>query len=219
MTKAKLQEVPQDQDQNQAEIEGITPAPAAAKRAETAIATVKMDDGRVLDFPGKRRQLKTTSVNADGQIVLHMDYVNGECRQFTMHPDLVLDYAAHGMMQKYGDKFTDEKDLDDAVNGVDQLHERLGSGRWEDVSEAKGSGAGGSILVRAMVEASAGKKSKEQISAFLAAKTKEYKELLKKHKDIAPIIARLEAEKASKNAEKNPQLHSNLADEVGDFLA
>jgi hypothetical protein len=58
--------------------------------------------------------------------------------------------------------------------------------------------AGTSILIRALVEVSS--KSVEQIKAFLKDKTQAEKMALRVSTKLKPVVDRLEAERASKNA-------------------
>ena len=52
-------------------------------KTETQVETVTMTDGRVVDFAGKRKLLKESSVNADGKVQVRLDFRNGETRLFT----------------------------------------------------------------------------------------------------------------------------------------
>ena len=50
------------------------------------ITTVTMLDGRVVDFPGKRKLQKTYTIGEDGTVVVKLDFINGETRIFTIPP-------------------------------------------------------------------------------------------------------------------------------------
>lgn len=163
-------------------------------KQETAIETVTMTDGRVVDFAGKRKLQKESFVK-DGKVTIRLDFRNGETRTFTVPDSLLLKFAAHGAEQKLGDEIAGLNDLDDAVLAIDELTERLARGEWGVKREANGM-AGTSVLARALVEHTG--KTMEQIKAFLGGKTQAEKVALRNNPKVKPIVERLEAEKASK---------------------
>lgn len=163
---------------------------------KNAIETVTMLDGRIVDFPGKRKILKSATISDDGAVTVHMDFRNGEARHFTIPTDMLAKFAAHGAEQKLGDETAGLEDLDDAVLAIDSLMDRLNAGEWNQKREANGM-AGTSILVRALVESTG--KSLEAIKTFLADKTHAQKVALRGNPKIKPIVERLEAEKAAKS--------------------
>ena len=73
-------------------------------KTETQVETVTMTDGRVVDFAGKRKLLKESSVSADGKVQVRLDFRNGETRLFTLPDSLLTKFAAHGAEQKLGDE-------------------------------------------------------------------------------------------------------------------
>lgn len=162
--------------------------------AETTYETVKMSDGRAVDFPGKRQLIKTSTI--DGQdLRVQLDFRNGETRLFTLPANLISQFALHGAEQKLGDEIAGVKDLDDAVLAIDELIDRLYNGEWGAKRETSGI-AGTSVLVRALIEATG--KTAEQIKAFLSNKSHAEKLALRTSAKIKPIVDRIEAEKASK---------------------
>lgn len=163
-------------------------------KKETQIETVTMKDGRIVDFPGKRKMLKE-SIVADGKVSVRLDFRNGETRLFTIPDALTSKFAAHGAEQKLGDETAGLEDLDDMVLAVDELIDRLYNGDWSIRREANGM-AGTSVLAKALVEVTG--KSVEQVRAFLKAKTQAEKVALRNSAKIKPVVERLEAEKASK---------------------
>ena len=171
-------------------------APAATKKAKTEITSVTMDDGRVVDFPGKRRLLKESIFLADGTVQIRMDFRNGETRLFTVPTGLLARFAAHGAEQKLGDETAGLDDIDDAVLAVDELMDRLAKGEWAVRKEGAGLG-GTSVLLRALIEAYP-TKTKDELRNFLSPKTQAEKLALRESSRLKPIIARLEAEKAQK---------------------
>ena len=166
-------------------------------KTETQVVTVTMTDGRVVDFAGKRKLLKDSSVNADGKVQVRLDFRNGETRLFTLPDNLLPKFAAHGAEQKLGDEIAGLDDVEDCVLAVDELIDRLYNGEWGIKREANGM-AGTSVLVRALVEHTG--KTVEQIKQFLSGKSQAEKVALRNNPKIKPIVERIEAEKASKKA-------------------
>lgn len=166
-------------------------------KTETQVETVTMTDGRIVDFAGKRKLLKESSVNADGKVQVRLDFRNGETRLFTLPDALLNKFAAHGAEQKLGDEIAGLTDTEDCVLAVDELIDRLYNGEWSVKREANGM-AGTSVLVRALVEHTG--KTVEQIKQFLSGKSQAEKVALRNNPKIKPIVERIEAEKASKKA-------------------
>lgn len=162
----------------------------------TAINTVTLQDGRIVEFVGKRKLLKDSILNADGTVSVRLDFVNGETRLFTIPADLMAKFAAHGAEQKLGDEIASLEDPADCVMAVDSLIDRLYNLEWNAKKESNGM-AGTSILARALVEHSG--KTMEQIKAFLLNKNQAEKVALRNNASIKPIVDRLETEKAAKS--------------------
>lgn len=159
------------------------------------VETVKMSDGRVVDFAGKRKMLKESILGGSGEVSIRIDFRNGETRSIALNPTLMSKFAAHGAEQKYGDEVAGVEDVDDMVLAIDELHSRLEKGEWS--TRAQGGGVSGtSVLVRALVEHTS--KTVEQIRKFLEGKTQAQKIALRNNKSIKPIVDRIEAEKAAK---------------------
>lgn len=159
-------------------------------KAPTAIETVTMNDGRIVDFAGKRKMLKSSAGNQ-----VRFDFRNGETRLFTIPADMTLKFATHGAEQKIGDEAAGLDDVDDIVLAVDELIDRLYAGEWGIKREANGM-AGTSVLAKALCELTG--KSREQIKDFLGKKTQAEKVALRNSAKVKPIIERIESEKASK---------------------
>lgn len=165
-------------------------------KAEAAVETVTMTDGRIVDFVGKRKLLKESFVK-DGAVSVRLDFRNGETRTFTIPTALLTKFAAHGAEQKLGDEIAGLDDVEDAVMSIDTLTDRLNAGEWGVKREANGM-AGTSVLVRALVEHTG--KSVEQIKTFLGPKSQAEKVALRNNPKVKPIVERIEAEKASKKS-------------------
>lgn len=167
-----------------------------AAKQETQVETVKMTDGRVQEFPGKRKLLKESFVTADGQVQVRLDFRNGETRLFTIPSSLLQKFAAHGAEQKLGDEIAGVEDIEDCVLGMDELIDRLYNGEWAQKRESSGL-AGTSVLVKALVELLG--KPVDVVKNFLKNKTQAEKMALRNSEKLKPIVDKLEAEKASKS--------------------
>lgn len=166
-------------------------------KVETVIETVTMEDGRIVEFAGKRKLLKSSTVSAEGSVAVRLDFRNGQTRTFTIPGNLLAKFAAHGAEQKLGDEIAGLDDTEDCVMAMDELIDRLYNGEWGVKREANGM-AGTSVLARALCERTG--KTREQIKAFLAGKTQADKVALRNSAKIKPIIDRLESEKISKKS-------------------
>ena len=168
---------------------------ATSKKEEAAVKTVNMDDGTIVEFAGKRKMLKTSTVDeAAGTVKTRLDFVNGEVRFFSIPQSLLLKFAAHGAEQKLGDEIAGVDDVEDCILAVDSLLDRLHKGEWSQKRDNNGL-SGTSILARALAESS--KKPMEQIRAFLGKLSQAEKMALRNNPSIKPIVDRLEAEKQS----------------------
>lgn len=177
-----------------------------AAKKEPVITTVTMDDGRVVEFTGKRKLLKSSQVSPEGAIQTRLDFINGETRLFTIPDSLLAKFASHGAEQKLGDEIAGVEDVEDAVLAIDDLMERLSKGEW-GVARDKSGLAGASILLRALVETTG--KSVEEIKAFLKDKTAAQKAALRVNPKVKPVVDRLEAEKAAKQAKKGDSIDTD----------
>ena len=175
------------------------------KKKETEIETVKMTDGRVIDFAGKKKMLKEGLKLDDGQLAIRIDFRNGETRTYPINAALLDQFATHGAEQKYGDYLAGAKDdqgnpidVDDMVLELDELHEQLYTrAEWGTKRDASGM-AGTSILIRALSEFKGETiaQSKERVKPL----SHKEKMLLRLNPRLKPIIERMEAERASKGA-------------------
>lgn len=162
---------------------------------EKVVEKVTMTDGRVVEFAGKRRMIKTEEIDGTS-VSVRLDFRNGETRTWLVpNQAMVLRCAAHGASQKLGDEIAGEKDLDDAILAIDALMERLDKGEWGQTREGGGM-SGTSVLLRALVEHTG--KDIAVIKDFLAKKTQAEKLALRNNPSIKPIVDRLEAEKMAK---------------------
>jgi len=170
-----------------------------AAKPEPQIETVTMDDARIVEFAGKKKLIKESSITAEGRVQVRLDFRNGETRLFTIPDQMQAKFAAHGAEQKLGDEIAGLDDIDDCVLAVDELMQRLEAGEWGKTREANGL-AGTSVLARALVEQTG--QPIEKVKEFLKGKTQAEKVALRNNPKVKPIVERLEAEKASKGASK-----------------
>lgn len=184
----------------EAAVAGGAPPSTGSKKPESE--TVKLSDGRTVEFVGKRRLLKE-SLFPEGQLPqVRLDFRNGETRLFQIPQELLYRFAAHGAEQKLGDETAGEEDIDDMVMAVDAIIERLSkrnadggfAGEWSTVRQ--GGMSGTSVLMKALMEFSS--KSKEEVMAFLKDKTPADKIALRNSAKLKPIVERLESEKLAK---------------------
>lgn len=179
--------------------------PAAA--AEIASETISMLDGRKVEFAGsptsdrRRKMLKDTVFDDNGHPTVRFDFRNGETRHFRIPESLVLRLAGHGAEQKIGDAAAGEKDVDDMILAIESVMDRLSKGEWNVAREGGGFG-GTSVLMRALAELSG--KPIEEVKEKVKSMSPKEKVLLRTHAKVAPIIQRLEAEKAAKDAHVDP---------------
>lgn len=167
----------------------------ATARKEVEYTTVTMDDGRVVDFAGKRRMQKESIEGTDGELQVRLDFVNGETRLFTIPEVLASKFALHGAEQKLGDEIAGLEDVEDAVLAIDELMDRLNAGDWSVRRESSGL-AGASVLARALAELTG--KPHSQVKEDLKGLSHAEKVALRDHPKLSPIIARLEVNKKKK---------------------
>ncbi len=166
--------------------------------AEATVKTpVQMTDGRTVEFTTKQRLAKESTINEDGSISGRFDFRNGETRTFNMPSALVARFAAHGMEQKLGDSIAGETDVDDAILSFDDLLTRLNNGEWT-ATRASGGFSGASVLLKALFEVRGAdtEEARTKIKSWLETKTQAEKLALRRMDAIAPVVQRIEAEKA-----------------------
>lgn len=166
-----------------------------AKKSPTEVTTVAMTDGRLVDFAGKRRLLKSPIFTPEGRVQVRFDFRNGETRLFTIPEQLLAQFAAHGAEQKIGDEIAGLDKIEDAILAIDELIDRLYNGEW-GIKRETGSMAGTSVLLKALVEVYG--KPVETIREFLKGKTQAEKLALRANERIRPVVERLEREALSK---------------------
>lgn len=197
-------------------------AETKAVKAKPEVLTVQMEDGRSVDFVGKRKMLKEVIIEG-GQVSVRFDFRNGATRTYVVKAILKDRMAGHGASQKVGDEPAGVDDVDDMVIAVDDIIKRLDDGEWT-ATRASGDGfSGASVVIRAIGEVTG--KSAEEVKAFLqgkldAAKQRGEKlsraELYASFRNPATktgvVIERLERDKKTKESKVNADdLLSELA--------
>lgn len=157
---------------------------------------VQMENGTTVEFVGKKKMIKNTSIDDNGNIDLVLEFRNGRVVNFIVPPALMNRFAAHGAEQKIGDEIAGLVDIDDCVLAVEELCDRLTKGEWSLKREGGSGLAGTSVLARALVEMTG--KTMEAIKEFLGGKTQAEKVALRNNPKVKPFIEKIEAEKASK---------------------
>lgn len=175
---------------------GTSGAVGSTPKTKAEAEKVTMEDGRIVEFAGKRKMLKEALFPENEPPTVRFDFRNGKTRSFKIE-NLIPQFAAHGASQKIGDETAGEDDVDDMVLAVDEIIERLNQGEWA-VKREGGGFAGVSVLMRALMEHSG--KDETTVKAFLKPKSHAEKMALRSHPPIKVIVERLEAEKAAKAA-------------------
>ncbi len=191
------------------------------------VVSVQMEDGRTVEFAGKRKVLKETLIDESkvtvdeasgvvqfevGAVAVRMDFRNGATRTLPLPLALIARFAGHGGEQKFGDELASPADKplseEDMVMAIDDLYADIKAGKWGKGRASGGGGvSGASIVVRAIMEASG--KDLATVKAFLERKLAAdpaltrpalYNSFRAEGTQTGAIIKRLEAEKVTKAA-------------------
>lgn len=193
-------------------------AVAGTAKRERVVTLVEMQDGRTVEFVGKRKLNKNFTISDEGfDLTVTLDFISGESREFKISANdtLFARLAAHGALQKLGDEVAGLEDVEDQVIAIEDLTERLSKGEW-GAERKRGEGnamAGLSVLAKALVQTSG--KSPEAVREFLKGKTNAEKLALRDNPKLKPIIAELEAKKKQKPKENSIDSDALLG-ELGD---
>lgn len=158
------------------------------KRNATITATINNE-------LGQRASLVLSFANG-AQLVLHPDELTG---------DITFAAIMHGLKQKLVDAAAISRNpetgrpatVEDKYQAVKTVYDRLLAGAWNATRE--GGGATGGLLLQALVRMYAGRKTVDELRAFLADKTDAEKTALRKNPRVAQIIEdiRIETGKAA----------------------
>ena len=153
----------------------------------------------------KRNAAITVTINNEfgHRAALVLTFANGE--SLTLYPDqLSEDITAaalmHGLKQKLVDAAAISRNpetgraasVEDKYQAVKTVYDRLLAGQWNAVRE--GGGATGGLLLQALCRMYAGRKTAEELKAFLADKSDAEKTALRKNPRVATIIEEIRAE-------------------------
>lgn len=205
-----------------AEQEATTP-----KRPATEYTEVTLEDGRKVQFAGKRKVNKEIliddskiAMDADagilqlsaGAVSIRMDFRNGSTRTMALPLSLFAQFAGHGGSQKYGDELASSAanplSEDDMVLAIEALDKEIQAGNWgKGRAEGGGGVSGASIVVQAIMEVTG--KDMATVKAFLDKKIESTEGLTRKAlydsfrvagTKTGIVIKRMEDEKLAKNA-------------------
>ena len=144
----------------------------------------------------------TISATINGT-TLTLTFANGETltmRGDTLNNDVQQYAMMHGLKQKLVDAAAISRNpetgraatVDDKYQAVKAVFDRLLGGQWNATRE--GGGATGGLLAQALTRMYAGRKTAEDIKAFLAEKSDAEKTALRKNPRVAQIIEDIRAE-------------------------
>ena len=147
---------------------------------------------------------RNTAISAtiDGN-TLTLTFANGETllmRGDALNSDVQQYAMMHGLKQKLVDAAAISRNpetgraasLEDKYQAVKAVYDRLLAGQWNATRE--GGGNAGGLLAQALMRMYAGRKTAEDIKAFLADKTDAEKAALRKNPRVAAIIEEIRAE-------------------------
>ena len=149
----------------------------------------------------KRNATITATIVTNGTderpCALHLKFADGKELAITASQltNNVMEYASfHGLKQKLVDAAAISRNpetgraasVEDKYQAVKTVYDRLLAGSWNAVRE--GGGATGGLLLQALVRMYAGRKTPEELKAFLADKSDAEKTALRKNPRVATII-------------------------------
>lgn len=153
---------------------------------------------------------------------LRLTFAHGEVLEITerqLSADMRAHATIHGLKQKLVDAAAISRNTEtgraasvaDKFEAVKEVYDRLLSGEWNKRREG-GAGVSGGLLFRALCRMYEGKKTPDDIRAFLEAKTDAEKAALRKNSKVAAIIEEIRAESAKGDAADSDELLADLED-------
>lgn len=178
----------------------------ATKRAAIE-ATITMPEGWNSEDTAIAEKTWSNVVMPLGKLTL--DFEHGKIVEIDatqLSHDVLAQALMHGLKQKLVDAAAISRNpengraatIETKFDAVAEVAERLLTGEWNKRREG---GPTGGLLKRALIEMYNGRKSAEQIEAFLAAKSDKEKAALRKNPKVAEIIERLRREDAAAKGE------------------
>lgn len=136
---------------------------------------------------------------------IKLDFQHGktlELDAIRLTPEVIGQALMHGLKQKLVDAAAISRDtstgkaatIETKFDAIKEVMDRLLAGEWNKRREG---GPTGGLLKRALIELYAGRKTPDQIEAFLDAKSDKEKAALRKNPKVAEIIERLRREDAA----------------------
>jgi hypothetical protein len=225
----------------QTEVTQTETVPAAApKRPVTEYEAVTMQDGRVVQFPGKTRLLKEIVFGTEEmEVGVQCDFRNGQSLTAWVPQQHLLYSAGHGFSQKLGDGVAGAKDEhgqpisdEDRFLAIEALYNQIFNGEWNQRSSGGEAVSGASFVIQAICEAK--RLSLNVVKKWLDNKLKSnekrwveggqkgpkptrkalYATFRQPGSKTGAIIIRLEAEKAARNAPLESA--DAMLDDIGD---
>lgn len=124
---------------------------------------------------------------------------------------VVMAAAWHGIAQKLGDAYAGAANVEEAKVRFQAVYEQLTEGDW--VSESRGGGGGQASLLASAVAEALGQPL-EDVQKTLAGMDKDTRKSIRNHKDVKPVLARMEAERAAARAAKAAKEAESADDET-----
>jgi hypothetical protein len=184
-----------------------------ATKSKTEYTAVQMQDGRTVQFAGKRKMSKDVLVDESkidsgdgvvqfqqGAISVRFDFVNGQTRTITPSVKAFAKAVGHGISQKAGDECAstvkDPMSVEDMVLAIEEIGDVLAKGDWgKERAAGTGSMAGASNVILAIIEAT----SEGRVAKGLAPMTvADVKAMLQKKLDADPELTHAALYKAFK---------------------
>lgn len=154
---------------------------------------------------------------------LRLAFAHGETltiRATDLSPTIVAQAIVHGLKQKLVDAAAISRNTEtgraasvqDKFEAVKEVYDRLLSGEWNKRREGGAGGSAGGLLFRALCRMYGGKKTADDIRAFLEAKTDAEKAALRKNSKVAAIIEDIRAESVKPGDVDTDNLLADLED-------
>lgn len=176
-------------------------AQAKTAKPKTEYFKVQMEDGREVEFPGKRKMDKTVIIEGN-TVNVRFDFRNGATRSLPiseLKSEIQLNLLGHGGSQKCGDSAAGEETVEDMVLSVEKTIDQLKQGQWAIARAAGDSFRGGSVVIKALCEVTG--KPVDAIKAFIDKKIEAMKvsrqalyASFRADPKVGPVIERLEKE-------------------------
>ena len=164
------------------------------------------------------------AVSRVGHDTLNFTFADGQELTITasgLLPEIRHEAIMHGLKQKIGDAAAIGRNpetgrsatLADKRAAMQVVIERLQAGSW-NAERGEGGAPAGGLLFAALVRMYAGKKSEEDLRAFLAGKSDKEKAALRKNPRVAAIIEEIKAERAANGDDGEEEPGAELLDEL-----